>query len=169
MCIELGMHLCFWLRGGRRCLVGKQVTSQFCSHMDGRVNAWSRARVGNQGKSLSCSHSSYILSSGKPSKGSLSAQAGGFGKSCGLLTLLGACHSGEGGLLTQWGLGLGRLNRGTRSIESTVGLFCLTAPFYHGVAPYEVPTTTTTSTYGAPSAVDNCRQPGGSLGCRLLA
>jgi len=114
--------------------VGKRVTSRSCSHTGGRVNTRSGARVGNRGKSLSCSHSSYAPSSGKLSKRFLSTQAGGFGGPGGLLTLLGACHSGEGGLITWWGLGLslcfGGLNWGPRLAESTVGCRHLTASLY---------------------------------------
>ena len=51
-------------------------------------------------------------------------------------TLLGACHSGEGGLITRLGLGLGiclgGLNRGPRVAESTVGRCRLTASLYRG-------------------------------------
>jgi len=104
------------------------------SHTGGRVNAWSGTHVGNRGKSLFRSHSSYTPSSGKPSKQYLSTQAGGFGGPCGLLTLLGACHSGEGGLITPLGLGLGLggLNRGPRLAEVTVGRCRLTASLYYG-------------------------------------
>jgi len=104
--------------------------------MGSRVHARSCAHVGNWGKSPSRSHSSYTSSSGKPSKRFLSTQAGGCGGPCGRLTLLGACHSGEGSLLTLLGLGrslcLGGLNQGQRSAEVTVGHCRLTASPYHG-------------------------------------
>jgi len=137
------------------------------------VNAQTGARVGNRQKSLSCSHSSHTPSSGKPSKQLLSTQAGGFGEPCGLLTLLGACHSGEGGLITRWGLGLdlclGVVNRRPRLAKFTVGHCRLTSSLYRGASSYEVPATTTTPTYGASPFVDICRRPSGSLDCRLLA
>jgi len=115
--------------------MGKQVTSRSCSHTGSRVNARSGTRVGNRGKSLSCSHSSYTPSSCKPSKQFLSTQVGGFDGPCGLLTFLGACHSGEGGRVTRWGLGLclrlGGLNRGPRLAELTVGHGRFTTFLYH--------------------------------------
>jgi len=127
MCMELGMHQCFSVARGSSALRGQ------AGYISG---SGSGARVGNRGKSLFRSHSSYTPSSGKPSKRFLSTQAGGFGEPCGLLTLLRACHSGEGGLITRWGLGLGLrlrgLNRGPRLAESTVGRCRLTASLYHG-------------------------------------
>jgi len=40
-----------------------------------------------------------------------------FGGPCNLLTLLGACHSGEGSLLTRLGLGLGRCLEGLNRVR----------------------------------------------------
>jgi len=137
MSMELGMHLRFPVVR-RSSTVSGQVAYISVLLAHGRPSECSRscAHVGNRGKSRSCSHSSYTPSSGKPSKRFLSAQVGGFGGSCGLLILLGSCHSGEGGLLTLLGSGLGLglrgLNRGPRSAESTVGRGRLTAFLYRG-------------------------------------
>jgi len=127
--MELGMHLCFGFMRASSTLSGQV---EYISVLYAR----SCARVGNRGKSLSRSHSSYTSSSAKPSKRFLSTQAGGSGGPCGRLTFLGACHSGEGGLLTRLGLGLGLclggLNQGPRSVKVTVRHCRLTAPPCHG-------------------------------------
>jgi len=137
MCMKSGMHLCFLVATGSATSSGQpSYISVLLTH--GRPSECSvllSRTVGSRGKSRFCSHSSYAPSSGNPSKRFLSRQARGVNRPCGLPTLRGACHSGEGGLLTLLdlglGFGLGRLNPGPWSAESTVGHRHLTASLYH--------------------------------------
>jgi len=136
MCMELEMHLRFPVAGGGG--------SSTFSGQAGYISVlFAHGRPSECSVLLSCGQPREIPVllplvvhplSGKPSKRFLSVQAGGFGGPCGLLTLLGACHSGEGGLLTLLGLGLGLglkgLNRGPRLMECTAGRCRLTTSLY---------------------------------------
>jgi len=136
MCMELGMHLRF-------------AFARLSSTLRGQVGYISVSLTHGQPSECSVLCSCWQLREipillpfvvhsliRQTFKAFLSTQAGGFGGPCGLLTLLEACHSGEGGLITRLGLGLGLclggLNRGPRLAESTVGHCHLTASLCHG-------------------------------------